>query len=322
MSNTVENNPTDHSAGKISSSHLILVYAHKITRTYKITLNEVTKRIEDKVNKHSDLKNIINTSDLRKIEKNTAFKNMLKEVKKEIYYDLRQYRNKGSGDKTQEIIKRLDEALEKNDLEKATGLFDESVREHVSTNERLEYIQNFHSQFEDLINGSRIIIDIGGGLYPLTFPFENAMNLNQYIWIDSDAKSYEILERFQKLYKKNMPSSKNSHQIKSQLNIPEIILYNESFEQRKWNEYFSNEPDLVLMLKLVPVIWRQQRNLIEKLASIPGKALLVTANKESMTKKANVVKRENAILLKFIKLTGRKVTRKIDTQNEFGYLLT
>ena len=119
-----------------------------------------------------------------------------------------------------------------------------------------------------------------------------------------------------------MPSSKNSHQIKSQLNIPEIILYNESFEQRKWNEYFSNEPDLVLMLKLVPVIWRQQRNLIEKLASIPGKALLVTANKESMTKKANVVKRENAILLKFIKLTGRKVTRKIDTQNEFGYLLT
>ena|SRR3989344_10414 len=316
MSNTVENNPTGQSAGKISSSHLILVYAHRITRTYKITLDEVTKRIEDKVNKHSDLKNIINTSDLRKIEKNTAFKNMLKEVKKEIYYDLRQYRNKGSGGKTQETIKRLDEALEKNDLEKITDLFAEAVREHVSTNERLEHIQLFHTQIEDLIKESKIIMDIGGGLYPLTFPFENALNLEQYIWIDTDAKSYKILNGFQKFYRKNSLSSK------IKLGIPEIKLYNESFEQRKWNEYCSNEPDLVLMLKLVPAIWRQQKNLIEKLARVPGKTILVTANKESMTKKANVAKRENAILLKFIKLTGRKVTRKIDTQNEFGYLLT
>src|SRR3990167_7356905 len=193
MSSTFENNPTEQAAGKTTSSHLILVYAHKITRTYKIALNEVTKRIEDKMSRNSELKKTMNAADLRKIEKNTAFKNMLKEVKKEIYYDLRQYRNKGSGGKTQETIKRLDEALEKNDLEKITDLFAEAVREHVSTNERLEHIQLFHTQIEDLIKESKIIMDIGGGLYPLTFPFENALNLEQYIWIDTDAKSYKIL---------------------------------------------------------------------------------------------------------------------------------
>src|SRR3990167_1198294 len=322
MSSTFENNPTEQAAGKTTSSHLILVYAHKITRTYKIALNEFTKRIEDKMSRNSELKKTMNAADLRKIEKNTAFKNMVKEVKKEIYYDLRKYRKNSSGDSTTEIISRLDEALEKNDLEKVTGLFDEAVREHVSTNERLEHIQHFHTQFEDLIKEIKIILDIGGGLYPLTFPFENAFKLEKYIWIDTDTKSYEILERFQKVYKKNLHLPKNSNQIINQSGIPEIKLYNESFEQREWKEYSNKEPDLVLMLKIIPVIWRQQRNLIGKLANVPGKTILVTANKESMTKKENVAKKENTILMKFIELIGRNITRKIDTQNEFGYLLS
>jgi len=278
--------------------------ARKITKVYKIAYKDVLNRIQNKLSKYPTVLSLIEASDSHKIGKNKEFKSAVKAVKKEIYYDLRQYRQKNGSENTQRTIEELDKALENNDLEKIINLFSEAVKGHISTKERTENIQHFHSQFEDLIKESKIIMDVGGGLYPLTFPFENALKLNKYIWIDIDTKSFEILSRFKKFFSQS-----------------KIELFNESFENRKWTEYCKQAPDLVLMLKLVPVIWRQQRGLVEKLAKAPGKILLVTANKEAMTKNESVVKRENAIVHKFIKLSGREIIREIDTQDEFGYLL-
>ena len=76
------------------------------------------------------------------------------------------------------------------------------------------------------------------------------------------------------------------------------------------------------MLKLIPVINRQEDNLLEYLAKIPGNTVVVTGSKEAMVKKKNIQIREDIILKKFIAQTGRKVIKEIDIENEFGYVIS
>jgi hypothetical protein len=75
------------------------------------------------------------------------------------------------------------------------------------------------------------------------------------------------------------------------------------------------------MLKLVSVLGRQERELVNVLAEVPAKTVLITAPKESMTKKESIERRERNTLKKFIKLSGRAIAGKLDIENEFGYFI-
>jgi hypothetical protein len=79
--------------------------------------------------------------------------------------------------------------------------------------------------------------------------------------------------------------------------------------------------DAAFMLKLIPVIARQQKHLLTRLAAIPARRILVTATTEAMTRKQNIRKREERFLREFIELTGRGVRATFQVGPEFGFLL-
>lgn len=89
------------------------------------------------------------------------------------------------------------------------------------------------------------------------------------------------------------------------------------YRREAWGERF----DLALMLKLIPVIERQNPALLERLAAIPARRLLVTGSREAMTRREDISRRELASLRRFVLLTGRRVVARFDLPNEFGFFL-
>jgi len=75
------------------------------------------------------------------------------------------------------------------------------------------------------------------------------------------------------------------------------------------------------MLKLIPVIYRQHRELLGHLSETPFKYALVTGSKEAMVKKQDIENRENKVITNFIMDSGKEIVKKIDLPNEFGYLI-
>ncbi|MFC1622049.1 hypothetical protein ACFL13_01555 [Patescibacteria group bacterium] len=200
-------------------------------------------------------------------ERSRKFKKLIKKVKKDIYYDLRTYQRKEG---------------------------------HQSVLEREAHLENFFSQISPELSNAKIIVDIGGGMFPAIFPFDKYLNIEKYIWIDKDKKSFEKLQK---------------------LNNPKIELYNHKIGEKSW-EHYSNSFDLALMLKLIPVVSRQEKHLLPILAQIPAKKIIITGSKEALAKRASIERRERKVLKKFINLTGRDVIREFEIENEFGYIIS
>lgn len=174
---------------------------------------------------------------------------------------------------------------------------------HISTKEREPYIDSFFNQIDGHLQGAETILDIGGGMFPSMFPFKKYPNLKYYIWLDKDTKSYQILKKH---------------------NYKKLVLYNLGIGQDNWIEYLpegTTQFDFVFMLKLVPVLARQEKELLTELTKIPFKQALITGSKEAMTKKINIESREDAVIKNFIQQSGWEIIKKVDIPTEFGYII-
>ena len=271
--------------------------ARKISLQYKISQEAALNQLEQQFTKDLKLlKRAEGVQNSKEIARFREYKDFVKKSKKEIYYDLRKFH---SSEETEQHL--LEQA--KN----GGNVFNELAKTHVSTNERDPYIADFNKQLVMLAENSKTILDVGGGLFPLTFPFKDFKNLTHYAWLDKDKRAFEILELF-------------SQTIKNVI----LDLHKEPIGGNLWQSYLppnQKEFDLVLMVKLVSLIYRQERPLVKYLAEVPAKRILITAAKESLTKKKSIYHRENEILKEFIKLSGRRIVNKLEIANEFGYLL-
>ena len=259
---------------------IILEEAKKITSKYKIDQSEVERIIRGHLETFPELINKIeSTQGKDQVYRFGDYKDFIKKVKREIYYSLRKY-------------ERVPE----------TGAMPNSY-EHISVKEREPYIADFMEQLIARSANVHNILDVGGGLFPMTVPFERFPNLGKYVWLDRDKKAYETLK---------------------ELNNPKLFLYNGKIGEKPWADYLPEGTeifDLALMIKLVSVVWRQERSLIEKLLQVPAKTILVTAPKEAMTRRQSVYRREKKVLLNFIKMGSFKVVGDLDVGNEFGYFI-
>jgi len=196
------------------------------------------------------------------------FKKLLKKVKKNIYYELRTYKRKEG---------------------------------HISILERDPYLEKLLSNIDGELKSAKSIIDVGGGMFPITFPFEKYPNINKYVWIDKDKTSYRKLKsKFGKMEK--------------------LVLFNHKVGEQPWS-YYGENFDVALLLKFVPVISRQEKHLLKIVSEIPAKQIVITGNKEALTKRADIKYREDKIIRNFIAKTGRKITKSFDIGNEFGYVI-
>jgi 16S rRNA (guanine(1405)-N(7))-methyltransferase len=95
-------------------------------------------------------------------------------------------------------------------------------------------------------------------------------------------------------------------------------------EKGAWEEILpENLPrfELALALKLVPVLKRRQPSALASLAKAPADKMLVTASRQSMTKKREIARREKKALLDFATLACRTSQADFEIENEFGFFL-
>lgn len=171
---------------------------------------------------------------------------------------------------------------------------------HISTRERLGSINQINSFISKHLQPGANILDLGGGVFPLTLNFDKIQTLT---WIDKDPFSFESLKK-----------SDN----------PKLILFNELFGQNSWKQYLPTgleQFDMALMFKVIPVVKRQNKEALSFLLETPAKLIFITASKEALAKKQNIQHREDKVLREFIKNSGREIVDVYDADNEFGYLI-
>lgn len=287
-------------------NNLLTQEAKKISFRYKISEEEAGQILLDKFAKSKNLSKKINeVKDVRKIYKLKEFKDLVKSVKKEIYYGLRKYKPDAAN--VRALLLQVENLISEKKYKECNELFFHLAETHISTKERLPFINEFNKQLKDLLGNPENILDIGGGLFPLAFPFDTFINLKNLVWIDKDKESFRILKTFLKV-----PGREK------------VKLFCENISKADWESYLPNntdEFDVVLLIKLIPVIQRQEKYLIKRLLDIPAKRFLITASKESMTKRQSIYFREKETLKEFMALSGRTIVGELNIKNEFGYLL-
>lgn len=254
---------------------------NEITKKYKISQEDAKGKIEHTLENNSELNETIINS------------SSLKEITKTRNYKIFIKKLK------KEVYFNLRTYHKKNEAEPEMA--------HISTSERAPYLKELLAQIHPYLKEAKYILDIGGGNFPATFPFGDYKNLKSYVWIDNDPTAYKTL---------------NEYKLQNNLNI--LSLYNESIGDKPWELYKlqnNHSFDFTFMLKLVPVVARQEKHLVQHLLNIPSRYILITGSKEAMVKKESIEHRERRVIETFLKATNRKIIKEVDTPNEFGYLL-
>lgn len=246
-----------------------------------------------------------------------AYKTLIKDVRKHIYYYLRQYQPE------KDAVERLRQQLA--DMIAASAppqnmkaIIQQLLHTHISTYERIAHYQEFYETMFGMLDPPRTIVDVGCGIHPLSYPYGQAdyagfggqiasIPPELYVAIDKQPEVIETLQIF-------APTVAPTRLVPVRVDI----------EEATWVAYLEDQDEmfeLAVMLKLIPVIARQQRHLMVRLAQIPARYMLITAAAEAMTRKQNIRKREERFLREFIELTDRQVRAAFQVGSEFGFLL-
>ena len=274
-----------------------------ICKDYKISSNEAKEIITNIFNNNLSLQTKLEEKDeynFDKVKKFKEYKEFIKKVKKEIYYYLRKYHS--NLDEEQKIITLIEKEGSK---EKLLNLFEKLEKLHISSKERIKSKLFWQKTVKKHINEKSTILDLGCALDPILF---HDIEYKSYVAVDKDRNTSNILT----LYKK-----------KFNLENLEIVCQDlENFDAEECCPATETEYDMVIMFKLLPLLHRQNMDLFKKLATISSKRMLVTGSKQSMTKHKTIEKRERKVLDEFVKLTGKQVIEEINTDEEFGLLLS
>jgi 16S rRNA (guanine(1405)-N(7))-methyltransferase len=273
-----------------------------ICSRYKIEQECAEMYINEIIKRHPKLIQKIQEHGSSHISRLKAYKCFIKDVKKTIYYHLRQYHQHSANQSNlKDRLADIDENPEKRNT-----IIKDLLASHISSKERQPFYDEFYKQLFNLIDTPKTIVDIGCGLHPLSYPFNKNKSLKTYLAIDKDESAIERLQLFA------------PHVLPTRLkcvcmDIKDIV----------WSDFLEQgaQFDLAMMLKFIPVLNRQNKSSMTQLHKIPSKRIFVTGNVESMTRHENILRKEKKMLRHYIEMTGREVIASFRIDNEFGMLI-
>ena len=253
------------------------------------------------------LKKIPATTPAAELTRLRSYHTLIKQARKQIYYHLRQYQ----ADKPHiaELRAELGHLLAAApDTAAIDRVRQALLLTHVSTQERAPDYPLFYQKLFEVLAPPRTILDLGCGLHPLSYPFTGPTSRPElYVAVDQQPDVIATLTVF-------APYVRPTRLLPVCADIAET----------NWQHAFDLEIsvfDVAFLLKLIPVIARQARHVLPRLAAAPARQLVITAASEAMTRKTSIRRREDRVLREFIALTGRPVLAAFDISTEFGYLL-
>lgn len=266
-------------------------------KNYKYPLADAVNFFYDSMMKNEEVsKLIIGAASAKQLSKNATFRNFIKKNKKELYYKLRQY--KSSDEDKQELMQALSEAKADASNEKRVELLEKLAAFHVSSQERFSENEKFYDQLAGIMGDAVSIVDVGCGVQPLFFPKHEFAGVKKYVALDKDKESVKLMQAFKEVFSEQY-----------EWLFPQVWNISEG-----WGE---DSFDVALILKVVPVVKRIDPFLLDVLAQVPAKAVVISGVKESMVKKHDIEHKERKAITSFIKAAGREEVGSFELENEF-----
>ena len=159
-----------------------------------------------------------------------------------------------------------------------------------------------------VVGTARRVVDIGCGLYPLVFPFDGrGKGVAQYVAADRHPSIVSAVEAY--------AAARGDGRITAL----------EWDVRSGWGDLLPRgapaEFDVAFLLKLVPVVHRQARELLDVLRRTPAPIWVASGSRISMTKRRSIERRERAVMHKFAASAGRRVEAELVTEDEFAWVL-
>lgn len=284
-----------------SGSLLVQATVDVVVRQYRLDPATAADRIREAFATSSDLRRAVEAgTPAAAIQRTRAFKDAVTAAKRQIYYDLRRYSS--SPDTQSDLIAQL-AATPGPAAESAESLAARLAATHASTRERQPDQEHFHRELLALLGQPRSILDLGCGLHPLTFPFAACPTLEHYLAADKDPACTEALAAFAR-------------------SRPEPRL-----QALRWDIgqgwpallHAAARPrfDVALMLKLVPVLDRQEPTLLDTLRQTPADLWILSGSRLALAKRRRIEHRERACLRRFAESAGRQCVAEFTIGEEF-----
>jgi 16S rRNA (guanine(1405)-N(7))-methyltransferase len=281
-----------------------LVVAQSVKR-YRIEAAEARRIILDVFSRDLELRHAAQHADSpEKLQRTRAFKAAASRAKQQIYYALRRYRPAEANLST--VLEPLRALAPGTAAEQRESAVRAVLESHRSMGERLATLDTFYEQLFNVIGQPKTVLDIGCGLQPLAFPFDMlGRSVEKYVALDEDAQAIDAVDAY------------------SRVRADGRLIGIRSDLSEGWSAALRPgglaQFEVALMLKLVPVVIRQNRALIETLAATPATRWLLTGSTVALAKRRNIETRERATLERFIKSAGRVVLREFTVGEEFAW---
>lgn len=284
---------------------LVEALAASVSSRYKLEREDAARRIlavwaEDKA-LHATL---AKSPDLEKVARTRAYKSAASAARKTIYFALRRYRADGAAlQEEAEALEALPPGAKAKDVD---AIIQRIVAGHASTAERANHLDVFRDKMLEAVGDARFVLDVGAGVLPLIFPFERAPKLERYVASDRDRASMRAVAAYGRW-----------------LGGGRLMALGWDL-QEGWAPVLAacggHGFDVALMLKIVPVVKRQEHALLATLASVPAKRIVVTGSKEALVKRRVIVRREMAAIESFVRASGFRALRVFETPDEIGLI--
>lgn len=283
----------------------------KALKKYKIDRVTASDIVVETMAKHPKFLELLEKQfPLKKIQKTRSYDDIGTKAKRKIYYTLRQY------NKNCEVREALIDSLK--DLEKPSfcqpgGEYGRVVSQlawtHVSMRERLEHLDFFYSELFSHIGSPSSVLDVGCGMFPLLFPFDDGgKDVACYAALDKDITCISALEAFSRIS-----------------GIENLYPVHWNIKDRWRNVVHKTGVrrfDVAFLMKLVPVVSRIERGLLNILLETPAQTWVLSGCRNSMTKNIDIEPRERKILRQFIEKSGKRTVGEFSTPEEFCIIVT
>ncbi len=284
-----------------------------LLKKYRIAEGHAEELILEHLRKDTELLKLLSQKDnLKHIQRTRSYKNFRKRLSERTYYALRQYNQKQ--ELQEQLLAKLIDMPSSTDSDVQEKLFHELAATHLSTKERLAYAEEFYQALEAELQSAKTILDVGCGLHPLMFPFQHFPNIGSFTALERDQTCSSILRQLERL-KEETTSGLAGEKANVVFSFHQWQL-NDAWQVLKGEHY-----DLAFLLKLVPVVARQDSDLLMILAEVPADRLVISGSLYSMTKQQRIDRRERKVISRFIKDAGREVLREIVIGEELIYIV-
>lgn len=282
--------------------------AGDVVRRYRIDEARAVAVILDEWNRNPKLLAVLAAAGSAKEARRTrAYKDAATLTKKTIYNRLRAYRSEPAAfDAALQALVDLPADASAEQVEAAATAI---AAAHVSTAERLGH----RAELLDVLEatnppGSRVVVDAGAGVLPtlLGADWLRRRGITQYWALDKDVKAVAAVAAYaarlpDRLIRPAQWNVADAWEALHRLGLPETC-------------------DVAWLLKVVPVVLRQEPQLAPVLAAAPAPRLLISGSRVAMAKRQNIEARERRVVQRFCADHGLRVVADHVTEDEFFLL--